>query len=275
MTSDILRIPVNGLLLSVVVAGRGPEVLLVHGFPDCHEVWRKQIPALVAAGYRVIAPDLRGCGDSDAPVDRKAYSIDHLVGDLVRLLDTLGIDKVRLVAHDWGAVIAWHFCIRNPHRVDRYAALSVGHPAVYARSGIEQKLKGWYVLFLQVPWLSEWLLRIGGWWFFRRIVGFDDEAPLWISRLSRRGRLTAAVNYYRANLSMLLARDQPRVRVPVMGIWSSGDRFLAESQMQDSRSLVDAPWRYERVDGANHWLQLSAPQRTNALLLDYLGGQPH
>jgi pimeloyl-ACP methyl ester carboxylesterase len=124
-------------------------VLLVHGFPDCHEIWRHQIPALVAAGYRVIVPDMRGCGDSDAPLGSHNYRVDLLVSDLAVLLYVLRIDTVRLVGHDWGAVIAWQFCFRHPSRVDRYMALLVGHPSAYAGAPLEQKLKGWYVLFMQ------------------------------------------------------------------------------------------------------------------------------
>jgi len=261
---------VNGVELNVVIDGEGPPVLLVHGFPDDHTVWRKQIPALVAAGYKVIAPDTRGCGDSDAPVGSGHYTIDLLVADLVALLDALHIDKVRLVAHDWGAGIAWTLAMRHPERVERYAALSVGHLSAYARGGLGQKLKGWYILFFQLRGLAEWILRLGDWWLFRAVTRYPDEAPHWIRNLSRRGRLTAAINYYRANIGMIVPRDLPSVPVPVMGVWSSGDAFLSESQMIDSNRYVVAPFRYERIEGANHWLQLAAPDKINALLLDFL-----
>ncbi|HXX83279.1 MAG TPA: alpha/beta fold hydrolase [Casimicrobiaceae bacterium] len=264
------RYRVNGIELNVAVEGDGPPLLLVHGFPDDHTVWRKQIPALVAAGYRVIAPDTRGCGDSDAPVGTRHYTIDLLVSDLVALLDTLRIDKVRLVAHDWGAGIAWALAMRHPERVDRYAALSVGHLSAYAHAGLEQKLKGWYILFLQLRGFAEWLLRLGDWWLFRAVTRYREEAPHWIESLSRPGRLTAAINYYRANIGMILPRKLPHVTVPVMGVWSSGDAFLAESQMVESKRYVNALFRYERIEGANHWLQLTAPDRVNALLLDFL-----
>jgi len=264
------RFRVNGLDLNVVIEGDGPPVLLVHGFPDNHEVWRKQIPALAAAGYKVIAPDTRGCGDSDAPIGTRHYKMDLLVADLAALLDVLGIEKVRLVAHDWGAAIAWTFAMRHPERVERYAALSVGHLSAYAGAGFEQKLRGWYILFLQLRGVAEWLMRLGNWWLFRAVTRYPEEATKWIAKLSRPGRLTAAINYYRANLGMIIPRPLPSVPVPVMGVWSSGDAFLAESQMVDSKRYVSAPFRYERVEGANHWLQLTAPERVNALLLDFL-----
>lgn len=265
------RISVNGIALKVVIEGQGPDVLLVHGFPDCHDVWREQIPALVAAGYRVIAPDLRGCGLSDAPAQTSAYRVENLVADLKALLDELGVAKVRLVGHDWGSIVGWMFCLAHPQRVDRYVAMSVGHPGAYARASLEQKLKGWYVVFFQLRGLAEWLLKLGHWWLFRTLIRFPSETAQVIARLSRPGRLTAAINYYRANLRLIFRRRWAKAQVPVLGLWSDGDKFLAESQMAASRDLVDAPFRYERVDGANHWLQLTAPDRVNALLLDYLG----
>jgi pimeloyl-ACP methyl ester carboxylesterase len=268
MASRIIR--VNGVDLYVVIEGEGPDVLLLHGFPDAHDVWRKQIPLLAGAGYRVIAPDQRGCGASAMPAARSDYAVASLVADVVGLLDALGVARVRLVGHDWGAVIGWQLCLSHPERIDRYVALSVGHPVAYARASLEQKLKGWYVLFFQLPGLAEWALRRRDWWLLRKLTGFETEAANWIERLKRPGRLTAALNYYRANLGIILSRPGPQVRVPVMGIWSDGDVFLAESQMLASQKFVDAPWRYERIAGANHWLQLTAADRVDSLLLDYL-----
>lgn len=267
------RIAVNGLTLNVIVEGNGPDVLLVHGFPDCHDVWRHQIPALVEAGYRVIAPDMRGSGLSDAPAATSEYKLSRLVSDLVGLLDALRIKKVRLVGHDHGAIIGFQFCEKHPDRVDRYVAMSNGHPEAYARAPIEQKLKGWYVLFIQIRGLSDWVIRAGGWWFLRMLSGFPEEAPNWIQQLQQPGRLAARLNFYRANFRLTLPKLRPTasmVSVPVMGIFSTGDRFLAEAQMTGTQKFVDGPWRYERVEGANHWLQLSAPEKVNALLLDYL-----
>jgi pimeloyl-ACP methyl ester carboxylesterase len=264
------QLRVNGISMHVAVAGRGPEVLLVHGFPDTHAVWRKQIPALVGAGYRVIAPDTRGCGETEMPAAVSDYHVDPLVADLVGLLDALAIDRVRLVAHDWGSAISWLLAARHPERVDRYVALSTGHPAAYRRGGLEQRLKGYYTLLFRPPRFAEWLLRAGHWRGLRALTGYPEECPQWISQLSRPGRLTAALAYYRANWRLLFSGDARPARVPVLGVWSSGDRFLAERQMRDSARLVDGPFQYARIDGANHWLQLSGAERFNPLLLDYL-----
>jgi pimeloyl-ACP methyl ester carboxylesterase len=263
------KIAVSGITLHVMVEGEGPDVLLVHGFPDSHQVWRKQIPALVAAGYRVIAPDMRGFGESAAPAEVSAYAVPRFVADLVGLLDALGIAKARLVGHDWGAVCGWAFAIAHPERIDRFVAMSVGHPSAYPRGGLMQKLKGYYVLVCSLG-VAESLLTFGGWRFLRLMASYDVEFPRWKADLSRPGRLTAAISIYRANLGLLRAKHHLRVKVPVLGVWSSRDLHLTEKQMLLSSEYVDAAWRYQRIEDANHWLPLDAPDEVNALLLDYL-----
>ena len=127
--------------------------------------------------------------------------MSHLVSDLVAVLDTLQIKKVRLVGHDHGAIIGFQLCTAHPGRVDRFVAMSNGHPGAYARGPLEQKLKGWYVLFFQIRGLSDWVLRAGDWWCFRMLSGFPEEVPNWIQQLQRPGRLAARLNFYRANFS--------------------------------------------------------------------------
>jgi pimeloyl-ACP methyl ester carboxylesterase len=262
---------IGGLGFNVDVEGEGPDVLLIHGFPDSNAVWRHQIPALVEGGFRVIAPDLRGFGETAMPPKKADYHIDRLVGDLIGILDALEVDKVRLVGHDWGSAICWHACLRHPERIDRYAALSVGHPSAYAHGGLRQKLKSWYILFFQLPWLSEKMVTAKDWWLWRRMMRYDPELPTWKKDLSRPGRLTAALNYYRANLGLVLPNKKwPNATMPVMGIWGEGDVATAERQMLESEKYVDGPWREERVEGGGHWSQLEAPAKVNALLLDFL-----
>jgi len=263
-------VTVNGIQLNVIIEGQGPDVLLVHGFPDDHTVWRHQIPALVKAGYRVIALDTRGTGESGIPSSVSDYRLEALVADLVGLLDALGIQKVRLVGHDWGAVQAWHLALWHSERVERYIALSVGHPCAYASGGLTQKLKGYYILLIQFRGLIELLVRAFNWWPLRMMVRYPAEFPHIRARLSRPGRLTAGFNYYRANLRLLLPPQYPPMQVPVVGIFSDGDFFLTERQMRQSSEYCKSGWAFERVTGANHWMQLDAPDRVNSLLLQHL-----
>lgn len=270
MTFSGTRLHVNGIEMHVVIEGEGPPVLLLHGFPDTHAIWRHQIPALVAAGYRVIAPDLRGCGMTEMPRGVMAYRLRHLVGDVIALLDALGIPKVRLVAHDWGAVIGWQIALKHRERVDRYAALSVGHPTCYATGGLMQKLKGYYIAVFQLRGLAEWLLKLGNFAGLRALTRCKVEMDHWRRALSPTGRLSAGINYYRANLDLILPFNHGFVNVPVLGVYSDRDIALVENQMTRSEAFCKAGWQYRRLDGVGHWMTVEAPDRVNPLLLNFL-----
>ena len=269
------RIEVNGVQFRVVEDGRGPAVLLLHGFPDSSRLWRHQIPALVAAGYRTIAPDLRGFGESDKPGEIEAYALPLLLGDVIGVMDKLNADRARVVAHDWGAAIGWMLAGMYPDRVERFAALSVGHLNSFANAGIEQREKSWYMLLFQFRGVAEEALSRNDWRLFREWTRAHPEAEQWIADLSRPGALTAALNWYRANAApeALFSEPQPfpAIPAPTLGVWSSADAYLTEQQMLGSGEHVTGPWRYERIEGASHWLQLDQPERLNRLLIDFLG----
>ncbi|KAL5060948.1 hypothetical protein RYX36_032552 [Vicia faba] len=119
-------VEVNGIKMHIAEKGKeGPVVLFLHGFPELWYSWRHQIAALGSLGYRAVAPDLRGYGDTEAPASVSSYTIFHLVGDVIALIDSLGVDQVFLVAHDWGAIIGWNLCLFRPERIKAYVCLSV------------------------------------------------------------------------------------------------------------------------------------------------------
>jgi pimeloyl-ACP methyl ester carboxylesterase len=260
---------VNGIRLNMFIEGNGPDVILLHGFPDSALVWRHQIPALVQAGYRVIVPDLRGSGESEAPTGKAGYKLDVLVKDVICLMDCLGIEKAKLVGHDWGAILGWFVAIEHPERIDRYVAMSVGHPVSYRKGGFDQKVRSWYALAFQIPVLPEVITKSFRWAFMRLLTRNHPEISNWIEDKGRPGRLTAGINWYRANMMRMLFGRTDHVKVPVLGIWSDGDYFLTENQMKMSSLYVDAPWRYERIENATHWVQVDVPERLNRMLIDY------
>ncbi|WP_375484944.1 alpha/beta fold hydrolase [uncultured Jatrophihabitans sp.] len=272
---------VNGITLSVTLEGpdEGPPVLLLHGFPDSARLWRHQVPALAGAGYRVIAPDLRGYGESSRPTEVGAYRMRTLIGDVTGLLDDLGVERAALVSHDWGAGLAWATAMFAPDRVSSLTALSVGHPSTRAHAGWRQAELSWYMLWFLLPGVAESVLPQDDWSFLRR-WGWRDpsdgtDAHRQIDDLARPGALTAALNWYRANIDpktfgMTPTDTLPHVTCPTMGVWSSADPFLTEEQMSESSRFVDGPWRYERVDGVDHWLPVRAPGVITELLLDFL-----
>jgi len=260
---------INGLNLNVLIEGEGEPVLLLHGFPDSNYLWRGVIPKLTQAGYKVIAPDQRGFGASDAPEGEEHYDMELIAKDAIAILDRLEIKKAKLVAHDWGAMIGWLLAGTYPERFENYTAISVGHPKAYAAAGLEQKKKGWYVIFVQLKGISEKAFMAKDWAIFRKTVHNHPEIDHWIEDLSRPGRLTAGLGWYRANLSKLWKFDFPRVSIPVFGIWSTEDIALAEDQMINSAAYVDAGWQYERLPGVSHWVPVDAPEALSELLVKY------
>lgn len=267
-TAESVRI--DGLGFRVRTGGEGPPILLLHGFPDTGEVWRLQVPALVAAGFRVIVPDLRGCGETDAPHGVRAYRLDRLVDDVLEVIDATvpAGQPVGLVGHDWGAALGWLACMRRPERIRKFAALSVGHPEAYRRAGFEQKRKGWYLLLFITPGLAEWFLRVRDFRALAQNAPTAEDARRWRRDLARPDRLTAGLNWYRAAARFGAGAFTPTT-VPTLGVYSTGDVALAEDQMTNSAGWVNAEWRYQRLDGVGHWLQIEAAEPVNGWLIDW------
>lgn len=249
----------------------GTPVLFMHGWPDTHDLWRHQVAALSEAGFRTIAPDLRGFGASDKPADVEAYALQHTVVDMLAVLGAVGVEKAHVVAHDWGAAAAWGLAAFVPDKVDRLAVLSVGHPKAFRDAGFEQRMRSWYMLLFQFEGIAEeWLLEGDG----RMMIDFHPDGAELRKRLEQPGALTASLGWYRANAhprSLLGAGpDVPNVSCSTLGVWSTGDIALTEAQMKNSEQYVDGPWRYERLDGPGHWMQVEAADAVNGLLLDFL-----
>jgi pimeloyl-ACP methyl ester carboxylesterase len=268
-----MRIRANNVDLEVLVEGDGPAVLLLHGFPDSSRMWRNQVPALVANGYQVIAPDLRGFGESDRPEGVEAYGILNVVEDLRLVLDDLKIDRAHVVGHDWGAATAWVFSSVFPDRTSSLTALSVGHPAAFSSAGIEQLQRSWYMFMFQFEGVAEEWLSRNDFEFSRTWIGSGGDVEQYVEDLSRPGALTAGLNWYRANLPphawIAEPPPLPPIQAPVLGIWSEADIALTEEQMTASQKFVQGSWRYERIEKVGHWIPLEAPERLNELLLEF------
>ena len=269
-----MRLEVNGIGLEVEDRGVGPPVVLLHGWPDSHQLWRHQVAALTDAGYRCIAPDLRGFGESDRPLDVDAYQLPNIVGDTLGLLDRLGVQRAHVIGHDWGAAVAWALAALAPERVDHLVALSVGHPTAFRGAGLPQREKSWYMLLFQVEGVGEQWVEADDFASLRGAWLTHPDVDSVSAELSRDGALTASLNWYRANLParslVEAAIELPPVAAPTMGVWSTGDGALIEAQMSGSAAFVTGPWRYERIHDAGHWMQLERPDEVNTLLLDFL-----
>jgi pimeloyl-ACP methyl ester carboxylesterase len=268
-------VTVNNMVFPVIDQGTGPAVLLLHGFPDSRFLWRKQIGPLLAAGFRVIAPDLRGYGDAPKPPAVEDYRLPVIAGDVIGILDALGVQQARVVCHDWGAGLGWYLAQTRPDRVERIAAMSVGANGNSGTTTLAQREKSWYFLFFQFEGIAEASLMRNDWALFKEWTRGQGDADRYVKDLSRPGALTAALNWYRANVrpqmpAAIAAAVPPKIGVPAMGLWGESDPFLTEDHVKRSPERLSGPWRYEKIAGAGHWLMLDQPAEVNRLLLEFL-----
>jgi epoxide hydrolase 4 len=269
--------------LHYVEAGEGPLVLLLHGFPQFWYQWRHQIPALVGAGFRVVAPDMRGYNLSDKPPGVQAYRVELLARDVERLILACGERTAVVVGHDWGAVAAWIAAMRHPGRVERLAILNVPHPArsLDGLSKPRQLLRSSYIFFFQIPRLPEEVIRAGDFALLRSVFRSDPVQPeaftaedieRYIEAIAQPGALTASLNYYRAILRYQRETRAmlQRVEAPVLVIWGERDRFLSRRLAEPSRLWVPNLICVKRLPDASHWVAEDRPLEVNTLLLDFL-----
>ena len=267
-------------------AGSGPDIALcLHGFPESRFSWRHQLPVLAGQGWHAVAPDMRGYGGTTRPAERSAYRMERLVEDVAALFDALGARKRLLVAHDWGALIAWQFAIQRVQPLDGLVIMNVPHPAVFRavlRRSPRQLARSWYVFFFQLPALPELLLRARG---ARAIADAfrgmavdkaafpPDVLAHYQDNALKPGAMTAMVNYYRANFATLAERaPTPRIDVPTLMIWGEQDTALGvELTVGYSPYVTD--FTLKRLPGVSHWVQQEAPGQVNDAMLGWLAAK--
>ncbi len=275
----------NGLDFACDVAGDGPDVALcLHGFPESRFSWRFQLPFLAAQGWRAVAPDLRGYGQSSRPTPtyagKAAYHIDHLVDDVVGMFDALKPRRKLLVAHDWGAVIAWVVAMRRAVDLDGLIIMNVPHPTVFGdliSHHRPQKLKSWYVAFFQLPWLPEFLLRQNradgiAKAFLSMAIDKGALPPHVLEEYRKNalipGALTAMINYYRANLK-ILEETSPPIDVPTLMLWGEEDTAL-DIKLTEGYGPHVQDFTLVRFPNVSHWVQQEAPVPVNTAMLEWL-----
>jgi pimeloyl-ACP methyl ester carboxylesterase len=242
--------------------------------------WRHQLPALAAAGFRAIAPDLRGYGRSPKPPRVRDYRVELLAADVLELIRRQCGGRAHVVGHDWGGVIAWHLAMHHPEVVERLVILNAPHPAAYFRElrRPAQALRSWYVLFFQLPWLPEVTMRWNDFAALRRVymvdAGFTKaDASRYVEAFADRRSLASAVNYYRAVFreAQALRRRVRRIEAPTLVVWGMRDRYLVPGLSEGLKPWV-SNLRVERLGGATHRVQHDEPDRVNRLMIEFLAG---
>jgi pimeloyl-ACP methyl ester carboxylesterase len=249
----------------------GDVAILLHGFPEDRHCWDAVTPALVAAGHRVLAPSLRGYSPGARPRARRAYTLSNLAGDVLALADQAGARRFHLVGHDWGAGLAWYVAGRHPERTISLAALSVPHPEAYGRAlrSSSQLLRSWYMMAFQTPGLPERLLASRHGETMRRGLIRNGLDPATAARYATRsGDMRGPLNWYRA-LPYGLRDRTGRIEVPTLFVWSDRDPFIARRAAALCGEHVAAPYRFEILHGASHWLPTERPDRIAALLAEH------
>jgi pimeloyl-ACP methyl ester carboxylesterase len=268
-----IRVQSGAVEIVLDVAGEGPTVVMLHGWPDTSALWDEVAPRLVAAGFRVATPDLRGCGRSSKPPAVGDYRMPLLVGDVAAILDALGGGPVSLVGHDWGAALAWAFAAYLPAQVSHLVALSVGHPTAFASAGLSQQVRSWYTLLFSYEGLGEAFLRHNDHEAMRRWLTHPRVDQV-IAELERDGQMSAHLRWYQANLAPdVFLSDPPTlpaILAPTLGVWSSEDFALTEHQMTNSGAYCANGFTYRRIEGAGHWTPLEVPDEVSGAIVEFL-----
>lgn len=278
--SDITTLGLHGLTFTVGRAGPldGPPVLLLHGFPQTHRMWRAQLDALSAAGYRAIAPDQRGYSPGARPPDRTSYATEHLIADALALMTACGAERFHLVGHDWGGQLAWLLAARHAARIRSLTVLSRPHPAAFTRALDEDAAQAersrHHRTFLQDETIQA--LRAANLASLHDLMVAQgvppDDARRDLDLLRAPGAIEAAIDWYRAGT--LKAADTPPIDAPTLYVWGNEDATVGRHAAELTRRYVRGPYRFVEIDGGGHFVVDQFPARVSALLLDHLNANP-
>lgn len=277
-------IQLDKVKLHYIEEGSGDKViLLLHGWPEFWYSWRFQIPALVEAGFRVIAPDLRGFNLSDKPKALEAYSLENVGKDIVQFIEKLGVEKAHIVGHDWGGALAWHLGLHYPEKVEKLAVLNSPYPAIFykhLRSNPSQLFKSWYMLFFQIPVLPEFLLKLNLSFFFKKALrgwaynksAFPNEVIAnYVEAYAQKRAMKSSINYYRAGLRFSSAKKEKgrKIQSPTLLIWGENDKALGKDLTIGTENYINNAFELKFIPQCSHWVQQDAPDLVNKYLVEF------
>ena len=268
---------VGGAQLHYVEAGNGPLVVLLHGFPEFWYGWREQIAPLANAGFRVVAPDLRGYNLSSKPNEFDDYTADKIADDVRGLINELGAESAMVVGHDWGGTAAWTLAMNHPEVVDRLVILNAAHPRKL-NEGLRnprQLLRTWYFFYFQLAGLPERRAARNGWQFFKGFLRdarppyTKRETDRYVEAWSQPGAVKAMIDYYRAAVRLGSKQEVHTISAPTLVIWGQGDRYLGPTLAEPHHEDVPNLDRVVRLPNASHWVHHDEAEKVNDLLVDF------
>jgi pimeloyl-ACP methyl ester carboxylesterase len=273
MTDRIRTLHHDGLTFDVLDEGPldGKPVVLLHGFPERSSTWRLVSPLLHEAGLRTIALDQRGYSPGARPRRRRDYRVSNLVGDVAALIEEVG-GPVHLAGHDWGAAVGWAVTLRRPDLVRSWTAVSVPHPAAFARAmrTKSQRRRSRYMLFFTVPLLPELSARRAGGRFdqsMRKAGMTADEVTRFRREIVAYGALPHALGWYRALPLLKPGSTDYKTTVPTTFVWSDRDIAITRGGAEATQQWVDAPYQFIELPGVSHWIPTQAPDDCAAAII--------
>jgi pimeloyl-ACP methyl ester carboxylesterase len=279
---DARHIDTGDATLHVVFAGpeNGPPVVLLHGFPELWFSWHGVMGELARAGYRAIAPDLRGYNRSDKPPGVESYTGDAYAADVLGLLDALGIERAFVAGHDVGAGVTWTLVFSHPERVRRAVVLAGPHPHAWerARPQDDPESISWFRSFFRLPFLPELTARAGGWWLLTRNLQrtsrpgtFDGETlDVFQSAWARDNAISTMINVYRAPFREERLAGDGRPSMPVRYVYGRKDAYFPLAASEITAELLGPGAGVELAENG-HWLLLEEPERVGAILVEFFG----
>jgi pimeloyl-ACP methyl ester carboxylesterase len=285
---EIIRVAANGINFEVATIGSGDRLALcLHGFPEHAYSWRHQMPMLARLGYRVWAPNLRGYGNTDSPRDVSGYKTRTLVEDVAALIKAANPRETVLLAHDWGAALAWLLAMDQPHLIDRLVILNLPHPACFIRELRRpvQFSRSWYMLFFQIPWLPEFLLGRRQGRAASELIRKtscnparfpDKDLEIYRANAARPGGLRAMIHWYRAlfrghEIHRFFSGNIPVIEIPTLFLWGASDVALSIHTTRGTEKYV-SNLTFRVLPGVSHWIQQEAPEAVNEMIEAWLGG---
>lgn len=285
VTHHFVQLP--GLRLHYVEAGAGPLVVLLHGFPESWWSWRHQVHPLVEAGFRVIAPDLRGYGETER---QGPYDLDTIVGDVSALIESLGEKQAKIVGHDWGGGVAWHLASLRPEFCERLVVMNCPHPVVMQKALLGRKpswaqlKKSWYFFFFMIPLVPEWALTRDDAAGIRKMIASasidrshctDEELRPFRDGFQRPGAASAMIGWYRAAVRdgfrhAFSPRKYPDITVNTLLVWGMGDPALGFHDLVPGTEQFVPKLQVEPIPECGHFVQAERPDLVNPALISFL-----